>query len=919
MGMEDQYLLASERTLPCHDACTSMIENVTAQFPKVDETTIQTFKIVMACLPHPVAVISMKSGKAIFSNILDDRENMSALVDAQSWCGTTLVDHHSALGTSLENENDAFANFEYEYRTETGRVHWFSIYSGVMEYSGERCCIAAFVDITSEKLLTAELKTEEQHYLELLDKAPSQTLVFDDEGKIRFVSSSLNELLGFEAPLVSGVSIFDFVYHEDHPQFKETLERAHTGVRIADFKFRCTNSDRQWLLLEAAGRDLREDPIIKGFILTLRDITEQENTSALLRRNRLELRAIVDASPSSICLIDHQGFIKRANRAFEQKWSVPLKEVIGRCAEEFVPAAQFNLTIKTIEEIRLTGEKRQFAFQQGTRWFETYASPVIEKDGAVNSFVIMTTDVTEKRSSELAIFESEARLQDIAEYATDWFWEIDETFQYSYLSETTISEFDGGIYPSIGCHILDIFDENHAHEGKVELAEILKAHQPFRNVQAAFMLKGAMCYVSLAGKPLYSEIGQFVGYRGTGKNITSEVQARRQANDVEKKLFQAQKMDAVGQLTGGIAHDFNNLLAIICGNIELLQEQLESDETLLSFAKNALTAAERGASLTQRLLAFSRKQVLVPKQVYLSELVENMQEIISRTLAEDIEIVTSLKSDVWPVTIDAAQMENSLLNLALNARDAMPVGGRLVFSLDNRIITDNEDIKTGKYVSLKVADTGTGIDENSLPYIFDPFFSTKAVGKGTGLGLSMVFGFVGQSNGYIFVDSELNMGSCFEILIPVSDHIIEATVEDSIPVTLDRCENCCILVVEDDEDVRSITRKQLESDAYRVLLAQDAKEAIAILNKEPDVKLLLTDLVLPGGKNGLELAKDACLIIPNIKILCMSGYLGDNSLNKKVGETNTHFIGKPYRRSDLLKMIRKILSDRKLVTDDTQM
>ncbi len=917
MVLEDQHLQASGDLSACHHASMKLIKNVTANFSRVDDTVIGAFGTVMECLPQPVAVISMRTGKTVFSNFLRDGDSKPALDDVQNWCEATLFNHYSTLGATSQSEWNA--NYLYECQDQIGTKYWFSIFSGVMEYFGDRCCLVTFVDVTTEKLLEAALKTREQQHLALIDNAPGQTLVFDVDGKIRFASSSLSELLGFGLPAVVGMSIFDFVHPDDHGQLNGALERGYAGIRIEDFTFRCVNSEGEWLLLEAAARDLRGDPLINGFIVALRDITEQETMSQQLQQNRIELRTIVDASPSSICLIDHQGIIKRANRAFEKKWKIPLKETIGRCAREFVPASQFDLTIQVMEEIGLSGEKKQFAFQQGDRWFETYASPVIEKDGAVNSFVIMTTDVTEERSSEIAILESEARLQDIAEYATDWFWEIDESFHYSYLSETSILQFDAGDYLNIGCHILDVFDEDNAHEGKIELAEILKAHQPFRNVQAAFMLQGEMCYVSLAGKPLYSENGYFVGYRGTGKDITSEILARQQANDIEKRLFQSQKMDAVGQLTGGVAHDFNNLLAIICGNIELLKEQLENNKALLPLADNALTAAERGASLTQRLLAFSRKQVLIPKQVCLSDLVNNMKEIFSRTLAENIEIVTSFKDDLWPVTIDAAQMENSLLNLALNARDAMPIGGKLIFSLENKIIAGNEDVKSGKYVSLKVADTGTGIEENSLPYIFDPFFSTKAVGKGTGLGLSMVFGFVGQSNGYMFVESEQDLGSCFEILIPISEYITENHDEEVKPISLDRCENCCVLIVEDDEEVRSITRRQLESDTCRILLAQDAKEAMAILNKEPDVELLLTDIVLPGGKNGLELAKEASLINPDLKVLCMSGYLGDSPINKEVGETNTHFIGKPYRRSELLKMIRKILKDDKLVMADNQM
>ncbi|MEH6404764.1 MAG: PAS domain S-box protein [Sneathiella sp.] len=759
------------------------------------------------------------------------------------------------------------------------------------------------------------LARREEEYRAFIDHAPISSLVFDESGVIRFISSHLTRLMGYTADEVVGQPVWRYIHPSDVVKFEKTLTSLKQGEAFYEHTFKCLDSDGSWRRLEANGRDMRQDDIIEGYIVGVRDVSERYNMSMKLEQTKMELRAIVDASQASVSLVDEAGNIQRANKVFGNKWSVPVKEAIARNALEIVPQDQFDLTMKGMEVAKRTGAKNQFIFEQNGYWFETSISLVKISEGAPQAFVISTTDITDVRNNEKNLRDSEARLRDIAEYATDWFWEADEELNYSYLSDTTDPLLGGTISKGLGSNILTLFCDNPSGNENVELSEILKARQPFRNLQRSFSDNGKTVYVVMAGKPLFAENGFFIGYRGTGKNITSEILAMQQAQEVERKLFQSQKMEAVGQLTGGVAHDFNNLLAIICGNIELLKEQLEENSALSNLAGNALAAVDRGASLTQRLLAFSRKQVLVPQKVHLPDLVDGMKEILSRALAEDIEIITSYGENIWPVILDAAQMENSLLNMALNARDAMSGGGRLTLSLMNKTVKGNEgwdckDLKAGDYVSLTLSDTGAGIDPATIPYIFDPFYSTKAVGKGTGLGLSMVFGFVGQSNGHIFARSEMSKGSSFELLFPRNEADVTRIKKEVEPVNPSELPACKILLVEDDEAVRAVTYRQLASNNCDVKIAGNAKEAIEILKDTPEIDLLLTDIILPGNQNGLELAQIAKKNTPQIEVLCMSGYLGEDSLQEYGGNTEVHFIGKPYRRTELLEKIQTILDSR---------
>ena len=364
-------------------------------------------------------------------------------------------------------------------------------------------------------------------------------------------------------------------------------------------------------------------------------------------------------------------------------------------------------------------------------------------------------------------------------------------------------------------------------------------------------------------------------------NATLEQQVAERTEQLQAKeeaLRQSQKMEAIGQLTGGVAHDFNNLLQVIIGNLDTITRNLSDDAPRLKRAAgHALNGARRAASLTQRLLAFSRRQPLDPKPVNVNALVTGLSEMVHRTLGETVAVETVLAAGLWQIEADANELESAILNLAVNARDAMPEGGRLTIEttnahIDEAYATNYAEVVAGQYVCISVSDTGKGMDDATVERAFEPFFTTKPVGKGTGLGLSQVYGFVKQSGGHIKIYSEIGEGTTVKIYLPrlASDIVVaEDDVESVIP---DGDGDETILVLEDDDDVRTYSVEILRELGYRVIEAHDGPSALRLLERQTRVDLLFSDVVLPGGMTGAQVAEQARSLRPELKVLFTTGY-----------------------------------------------
>jgi PAS domain S-box-containing protein len=387
----------------------------------------------------------------------------------------------------------------------------------------------------------------------------------------------------------------------------------------------------------------------------------------------------------------------------------------------------------------------------------------------------------------------------------------------------------------------------------------------------------------------------------------------------EEQLVQAQKMEAVGQLSGGIAHDFNNLLTVIVGNAEFLSEKLKSRQDLKQLADDIGRAGDRGGELTQQLLAFSRRQVLRPVEIECDDLLESMHKMLRRTMREDIEVETDFDHDIPLAFADPAQLESAVLNIALNAQDAMPSGGRLTISTANASLDDHyrslhPEVLPGEYVLVSITDDGQGMSKEVIERAFEPFFTTKEVGKGSGLGLSMVYGFVKQSNGHVSIYSEPGLGTTIRIYLPQAGTksprpVVQILTDDELPRGAET-----VMVVEDDPFVRSYAVMRLESLGYSVIAAVDGADALQKLRADLHVDILFTDIVMPGGINGWDLADLARQLRPGLPVLLTSGYALETLAKHGRLRAGAIVLTKPYRKADLARRLREVVSVSQLLS-----
>ncbi len=394
--------------------------------------------------------------------------------------------------------------------------------------------------------------------------------------------------------------------------------------------------------------------------------------------------------------------------------------------------------------------------------------------------------------------------------------------------------------------------------------------------------------------------------------LYTDISARRQA---ETQLRQAQKMEAVGHLTGGVAHDFNNLLMVILGNLELAIQALGTSNLVRAQRKVEVAqgGAQRAAALTQRLLAFSRRQNLNPQPVDANKILSSMSELLRHSIGGSIELETVLAGDLWEAVVDPNQLENALLNLAINARDAMPDGGKVTVEtantfLDAAYAASNDEVKAGQYVMVAVSDGGTGMTPDQAARAFEPFFTTKGIGKGSGLGLSQVFGFIKQSSGHVKIYTEPGAGTTVKLYLPRLIRDDEAATETVVPETsVPRARTGeCVLVVEDDQDVLAFSTDALETLGYSVVSAKDAEQALAILSGRADVTLLFTDVELPGA-NGPELVKEALFQRPGLAVLYTTGYTANAVVHRGILDREVTSLNKPFTVAQMAATVRETI------------
>jgi PAS domain S-box-containing protein len=584
-------------------------------------------------------------------------------------------------------------------------------------------------------------------------------------------------------------------------------------------------------------------------------------------------------------------------------------ELLGSLDRVFLPEtlAVFRDELLALAEGAASFKATAPALTLGGRRIDILLSMVFPpEDPRLGSVLVSMLDMTERKRAEDALRVSQAQKGAVIELALDGVIVVDE--QGCILEFNPAAERIFGIKraDALGREMAELimparFRDRHRSGMKHYLAsgqhEILGRRLEMTGLRAdgsEFPVELAINATDVNGRPIFT---------GFLRDVTTE-------RDAEAQLRQAQKMQSVGQLTGGVAHDFNNLLTIVIGALDLALGRVQGD--VQSALEPALRAAEQGAALVQRLLAFSRRQTLIPEEVDFNRLAAEMEDLLRRMLGEDIEIETKLSPQLWTALADKGQVENALLNLTVNARDAMPAGGKLTIEtgnvhLDEDYAAHNTEISPGDYVMLAVTDTGQGMPPEVVEHAFEPFFTTKEVGKGTGLGLSMIYGFAKQSGGHVKIYSEVDHGTTVRLYLP-RQSAAAPTAAPAMPMQHDHPRGGeMILVVEDNADVRAFVVKQLRDLGYRVAEAKDGPSALGALAEPTPIDLLLTDVIMPGGMTGRQLSDEAMRRRPDLKTLFISGYTEDSIVHQGKLDPGVNFLSKPFRRRDLALKVREAL------------
>jgi PAS domain S-box-containing protein len=730
------------------------------------------------------------------------------------------------------------------------------------------------------------------------------------EGIITGWNSAAENLFGFSAAEAIGNSIDIIVPDALRSEVRIILDQVRSGIAIKNYETVRTTKDGRTIDVSVSVSPVKSHSgDIIGATKIARDLSETRKAQVALRQQTEERHRIFETSQDLILVTDPQGNFVQVSPSSASILGYSPEQMIGHSAVEFIHPDDLESTRNEMRSARRGRGMRNFVTRYVHRdsrvvwltWMGTWSEPV-------RRHFFIGRDMTEILQAQEAVLDSERMARRIIETALDAFVQMDDT----------------GIILDWNSQAERIFGWSRAEAVGQFLAELIvpEPHRARHN-------EGLVNFLRTGEGPILGTRFEIESQRRDGKEIKVELSItafQRRGKHVfngfirdltdkiaaETQLRQAQKMEAVGQLTGGVAHDFNNILTVITGTIEILAEGVRDRPDLAAIARMIDEAAERGADLTKHLLAFARLQPLQPREIDVNTLVVTAGKLLRPTLGEHIEIETMFAEDPWLAFVDPSQLTTAILNLVLNARDAMPQGGKLFIetlnsNLDEGYAGQNSEVKPGQYVLIAISDTGVGIPAELLDKVFEPFFTTKELGRGTGLGLSMVYGFVKQSGGHIKVYSEQGHGTTIKLYLPRSAELSQSPVGASAAEAAAGGSEL-ILVVEDDALVRNYVIAQIRSLGYRTLSAANADEALRAIGMDPTIDLLFTDVIMPGLMNGRMLADAALKIRTGLKVLYTSGYTENAIVHHGRLDPGVLLLAKPYRKADLARMIRMALS-----------
>ena len=637
------------------------------------------------------------------------------------------------------------------------------------------------------------------------------------------------------------------------------------------------------------------------------------------RRLHLLIDAIVDYA---IFLMDIDGTVVSWNSGAARLKGYTAEEIAGQSFSTFYTPEdrESGLPQKALATARETGRFSAEGWRMrkdGSRfWALVVIDAVRDESGELIGFAKVTRDITERQAAQENLLQSERRYRQLIEAVIDYaIFQLDPAGHVATWNPG--AQHIKGYAPEeiIGKHFSVFYTEEDRNAG-VPTRALAEATERGRFEAEGWRVRkdGSKFWASVVIDRIEDDDNNLIGFAKVTRDISEKKEAQDRLREVQNQLVASQKLEAVGQLSGGIAHDFNNLLMIVIGNLETAERharQLAASSNLTRALSYAKRGAQRASALTSRLLAFSRRQPLNPKAINLNTFVSGLQEFLQRTLGERIEVQTVGSAGLWTVEADPNHLESSIVNLAINARDAMPNGGKLTIEAVN-VASDedyfrlNPELPPGQYVAICVTDTGTGMNSETLNHAFEPFFTTKEPGQGTGLGLSQVYGFVKQTGGHVKIYSEVGQGTTIKIYLP-RYHGNAIAEDEPDPAIAEGDTTEAILIVEDDTDLRTYITDMLRDLGYRVLSASSAQAALTILlQDQPKIHLLLTDVVMPGI-NGRELGRRAMQLRPSLKILYMTGYSRNAIVHQGRLDEGVDLLEKPVSQARLALKVREIL------------
>ncbi|MGA2612134.1 MAG: PAS domain S-box protein [Spirochaetia bacterium] len=744
---------------------------------------------------------------------------------------------------------------------------------------------------------------------DILDLVADAILIADDQSaRVLEANIAAAGLLGYEREELIGMSLRD-LSAEPEASLKAFEERdAFVPLR----RYRRKDGDTVALEITVQYGQWKGRSV---HVATCRDVSSREAAARALRQSEERLAELVKNLGAGVAIVDASEFFLLANDAAERAFGA--QRLAGRNLAEFTDKKEFARLLQETAR-RKSGEKGNYVIwirrpDGGERQLSVIATPQFDDRGAFTGTFGIFQDITEQLRLQQSLQQERNRLLTLINNLPDHIYLRDREDRFI-LANRAVAEFMGAGDPSVlvGKKDSDFYAPEVAAQFAADDRQILQGGKSIINQERCDRsASGALRWVMTTKVPIVDGSGQVIGLVGIGRDFTESRETKEALRRSQEQLQQGMKMEAIGRLAGGIAHDFNNLLTVIKGFAELIDGRLPEGDPSKTDIAEIRGAAQRAARLTAQLLAFGRKQILQPRIVKLNNVVLAMRNMLPRILGEDIELFVRLCEETGSIKADVGQLEQVIMNLSVNARDAMPRGGRLTIATENTVIDEtmrrrHPEFRPGPYVALTVTDTGTGMDASTLSRIFEPFFTTKEPGKGTGLGLSTVYGIVKQSDGYIYCDSSPGKGTSFLIYFPrVFDQGPETPTDGRAEAK--RSGNERVLLVEDEDTLRGFVRSTLEKNGYTVVDARDGLSALELLAQgEARFDVLVADVVMPR-MGGHELARHVLQASPSTKVLYMSGYAEESIMPQHIEGRRVDLIRKPFDAAAFLVRLREVL------------